>query len=177
MSIKLGESKQSVSASLENLKDEKFADDCSIFQEVLKSFKDKFPMWDLSHMHLIVSPIPRNHDGDAKTNKADIIKYTGSWTKNDVIVINSDMTNAIKFYDVADRATAEILYKQAIGHELAHEIWKYQIDDECKKRFLQKAKDLTFDTPYLHHIDDDDPDEELFCEYLAYRVTGIWIRI
>ena len=166
-----------VTASTEGLKGETYADDCDVFKEVVASFKSKFPMWDLSHMHLVVSGTPRNHDGDPKTDQADIVKYTGSWTKLDTIVINNDMTKAIEFYDIADRATKEMLYKQAIGHELAHEIWKYQMNEDCKKRFLQKAKDLTFDTPYLHHIDDDDPDEELFCEYMAYRVTGIWIKI
>ena len=175
MSVKLAISR--ISRATENLENETFDDDCEVFKGIVRSFKEKFPMWDLSHMHLIVSPTPRNHDGDAKTNEADIIKYTGSWTKHDTIVINSDMSKALEFYGIKDRATAEMLYKQAIGHELAHEIWEYQIDGKCKERILQKARDLTFDTPYLHHIDDDDPDEELFCEYMSYRVTGIWIRI
>lgn len=181
MKIKLSMPASKISPSTEGLhtglSGETYADDCEIFKEVVASFKAKFPMWDLSHMHLIVSPTPRNHDGDPKTNEADKVKYTGSWTKLDTIVINSDMSKAIKFYGIADQADDKVLYKQAIAHELAHEIWKYQATHEFKRMFIQKAQDLTFDTPYLHHIDDDDPTEELFCEYMAYRVTGIWIKI
>lgn len=165
-----------ISPSLESLNGDVNSSSNQMFTDIVRSFKEKFPMWDLSHMKCVMSSQPRNHDGDVKTNQADVIKYTGSWTKLDTIVINSDMKSAIEFYGIADRANQEILQKQAIGHELAHEIWKYQIDGDCRDRILQKAKDLTFDTPYLHHIDDDDPDEELFCEYMSYRVTGIWIK-
>jgi len=177
MSIKLGCSKpEHISAGVEGLEGEKFADDCEVFKEVVASFKAKFPMCDLSHMHLIVSPVPRNHDGDAKTNQADIVKYTGSWTKLDTIVINPDMKKAMEFYGVTDRTTEEDMYKQAIAHELAHELYEYGMNSDCIDRIIKKAEDLKFDTPYLHHIDDDDPKEELFCEYMAYRVTGIWIK-
>lgn len=148
-----------------------------MFQEVVASFKQKFICFDLSHMKCFFSATPRNHDGDAKTNQAEIIKYTGSWTKQDAIYINPDMTQAMKFYGIEGKVTADELKKQAMAHELAHEIWEYQMDSSCKEKILKKAKDLVFDTPYLHHIDDDDPDEELFCEYMAYRITGVWVKI
>ena len=58
MSVKLAISR--ISRATENLENETFDDDCEVFKEIVRSFKEKFPMWDLSHMHLIVSPTPRN---------------------------------------------------------------------------------------------------------------------
>lgn len=166
-----------LTAAAESLEGDKYANDCPVFKEVVASFKAKFPFWDLSHMKLVISASPRNHDGDVVTDEDKIKKYTGSWTKLDTIYISPDMKRAMEFYGTTDRTTEEDMYKQAIAHELCHEIWKYQLCGDCKDGFLQKAKDLKFDTPYLHHIDDDDPDEELFCEYLAYRVTDVWIKV
>lgn len=179
MSIKLntsGTRHTKIVAGIESLNGDKESSDNELFKSIIASYKEKFPMCDLSHMKMIMSPTPRNHDGDAKTNRAEIVKYTGSWTKLDTIVINTDMTKAIEFYGVGDRADNDTMTRQAIGHELAHELWHYGMSDECKERILKKAEDLKFDTPYLHHIDDDDPKEELFCEYMSYRVTGIWIK-
>ena len=147
-----------------------------VFQEVVAAFKDKLGI-DLTHMCFVESKVPRNHDGDAKTNQADIIKYTGSWTKHNAIYINPQMEDAIKFYGLEGKATPEQFKKQAIAHELAHEIYEYPLDDCLVASMLKKAEDMRFDTAYLHHIDDDDPKEELFCEYMAYRLTGIWFKV
>lgn len=166
-----------ISAGLESLAGDVQASEDQMFKEVIASYKEKFPMCDLSHMKMLVSATPRNHDGDAKTEQSEIIKYTGSWTKLDTIVINPDMKKAIEFYKVEGKTTEEQMKRQAIAHELAHELWYYGMDERYRYRILRKAQDLKFDTPYLHHIGDDEPDQELFCEYMAYRVTGIWIKV
>lgn len=177
MKFSLTESKKVVKPSMERLFEGDKQDDANeMFKEVVKAFKYKFICWDLSHMHFVWSATPRTHDGDAKTDQKEVVKYTGSWTKWDTIYVQPNMEQALKFYGLEGKVSVEDLQKQAIAHELAHEIWKYQIDSSCKDKFLKKADDLTFDTPYLHHIDDDDKAEEIFCEYLAYRVTGIWIK-
>jgi len=178
MKFKMSTAKD-IKPSLESIEAEQVDADKigAMFQEVVKAFKDKFCCFDLSHMRCFTSPIPINHDGDPKTNEADKIKYTGSWTKLDKIYVNPDMTKAMEFYGITGQVSQEDLQKQAIAHELAHELYEYQMGDDCIEKILKKAEDLKFDTPYLHHIDDDDPKEELFCEYMAYRVTGIWVKI
>lgn len=166
-----------ISAGIEALEgDTSASSDDQMFADIVKSYKEKFPLWDLSHMKMIKSSDPRNHDGDVKTDELERKKFTGSWTKLDTIVINSNMDTALEFYGIKDRVSAEDLTRQAIAHELAHEIWKYQGAEFTGHGFLRKAKDICFDTPYLHHIGDDNPDEELFCEYIAYRVTGVWVK-
>lgn len=157
--------------NLENheiVKDERNISDDSVFKDVISKYMQLFK-FDLSYLRLISTKTPRYTNGYPA--KFPLEQFGGCWTKLGVVYLNSDLAPVVKFYGLKDKSTTN-LKRVLIAHELAHDIYNNHASDEFKQKYVDKAKEENFTTPYLDHVRENKLREETFCEYMAAIITG-----
>lgn len=102
---------------------------------------------------------------DGRLSDMDPANHGGSWTDDNIIYVNPDLTSVIANYGV-DMPVMEFA-AWIICHELSHELWQYVLSDEAKRHIVSTARSKGFSTAYLKTVKPEKLDKEMFCEYIA----------
>ena len=125
---------------------------------------------DLSYMDCRLSTMPRYNDGSVSF-EIPPEEFGGSWTKNRIVYINRYPERVVEHWGL-DMTVPEFV-EWIIAHELGHEVWKNVASEEMKRFIVNRAARSGFTTAYLETVPKHKRNEETFCEYMAFRLTGV----
>lgn len=150
------------------------------------TLKEILPLWniiqkiyrseynfELGYLQIKVSNVPINVHGKP-SQEISKEAFGGCYTHKGIIYINSHFHLAVKFYtNKTDLQTYNTELRRVIAHELAHAVYQEIATAKFKADLLREARTENFTSDYLAQVPTFHPkyEEELFCEYLAYKVV------
>jgi len=146
------------------------------FSRIVDAYRNRYGL-DLSHMRMKWSKHPVYNDGRRSYDFADD-ETGGSWVDDGTVRINPNMGPVMKRFGVEGMTQAEFR-RRLIAHELAHEVWHNQANQDRIKKLirdsLRQARKEKFTTPYLDTYSPDTPkkkfDSELFAEWMSDQLN------
>ena len=145
------------------------------FDYIVRAYKDRYGI-DLSHMKMKWSKHPVYNNGK-RSYELDDDETGGSWCRDGAVRINPNMRPVMNRFGISGKV--KDFRRKLIAHELAHEVWHNQADQDRIKKLirdsLRQARKEKFTTPYLDTYSPDTPrkkfDSELFAEWMSHQLN------